>query len=327
MFGTLSFKNTDANSSTRACDNCRLRKVKVSISFATLSISLTQCPNVALDVTPVNGKFQPCDKCMDQALPCTYERLSKKKGPKISPKTLDLVLNQPWELTEQIATEHFEEGQQFCVTPEEPINELDETRQELLEIELQNELTNYFQHMYTTYPIIDLADDNTALLEGLRLANLIHSFKNGTNNVTKTALVDQIQQIYLNRLSNSEDTVSLHSVCDSIFLHMAMAALGNRNKAMVYLSEAHSYFFLVPQQQDRSREKRINCILTSLRFDTGAHHLSTDLPNYTFDELASPPYYGPLSHLCDSSYNQQVISLLLWHTSMSMQKGYIYVTS
>lgn len=32
MFGTLSF-NTDTDTSIRACDNCRLRKVKVSNRF------------------------------------------------------------------------------------------------------------------------------------------------------------------------------------------------------------------------------------------------------------------------------------------------------
>ncbi|KAG5360875.1 hypothetical protein CJU89_3966 [Yarrowia sp. B02] len=306
MFGTLSF-NSDHNTSIRACDNCRLRKVK--------------CPNVSNNVKPVNGKSQACGKCSEQALTCTYDRMTKKKGPKISPKTLDLVLNQPWELTDQIATVHFEKEQQFVVQTSPPPAVQIETAQQK---DLSLALTNYFQNNYTTYPIVDLADDNAPLLEGLKLANMIQSYRNGLDNVTQTCLLNQIQKIYLNRLSNSSDTITLHSVCDSIFLHMAMAALGNTNRAMVYLSEAHSYYFLIPPTENESRRKRINCILTSLRLETGAHHLSTEVPSYTFDELTPAPYYGPLAHLCDVSYNHQVISLLLWHTAMCVQRGYFF---
>ncbi|AOW02582.1 hypothetical protein B0I72DRAFT_139811 [Yarrowia lipolytica] len=306
MFGTLSF-NTDTDTSIRACDNCRLRKVK--------------CPNVSNLVKPINGKFQPCAKCTEQALCCTYDRMAKKKGPKVSPKTLDLVLNQPWELTDQIATVHFEKEQQFVVNSSPPPLEIHVEQPNQL---LSTALTSYFQNNYTTYPIIDLADDNESLLQGLRLANMIHSYKNGVDNVTQTSLLDQVQQIHLNRLSNPSDSVTLHSVCDSIFIHMAMTALGNTNKAMVYLSEAHSYYFLCQPTENEPRRKRINCILTSLRLETGAHHLSTEMPSYSFDELTSLPYYGPLAHLCDDSYNHQVISLLLWHTAMCVQRGHYF---
>lgn len=245
--------------------------------------------------------------------------MTKKKGPKISPKTLDLVINQPWELTDQIATVHFEKEQQFVINSSPPVAEVVIEQPNDL---LSTELTNYFQNNYTTYPIIDLADDNESLLQGLRLANMIHSYKNGLDGVTQTTILDQVHQIHLNRLSNPSDSVTLHSVCDSIFIHMAMTTLGNTNKAMVYLSEAHSYYFLCQPTENEPRRKRINCILTSLRLETGAHHLSTELPSYTFDELRSMTYYGPMAHLCNESYNHQVISLLLWHTAMCVQRGY-----
>lgn len=281
--------------------------------------------------------------------------MSKKKGPKISTKKRKLALDQPWEITEEIVFQHFEneEESHLCFVkkedPKEAFSSPETSNCSIIDEDLSsysfgnttpwggsspltappmspiliNELIYYFRHVYTELPIVDLGDDNYCLLEGLRLANMTHKFKTARDTITKDALVSQVQQVHMQRVSSTSDNVTIDSVCDSIFLHMAMAALDNRNKAMVYLSEAHTYYQLVVSCHENNsrnapRRKRVNCVLTNLRHEAGAHHLSSEPPNYILLELMSPPYTGHLAHICLDSYNHQVISLLLWHTSITV---------
>ncbi|KAG5365615.1 hypothetical protein CJU89_0006 [Yarrowia sp. B02] len=323
MFGAINLKIKQNNSSQpRACDSCRVRKIK--------------CPNIEQGISPHNGTFKPCDKCVQASLCCTYNQMSKKKGPKISTKKRKLALDQPWEITEEIVFQHFEneEESHLCfVKKDEPkeliflwkhnsLGWLFTTDGSPMSPILINELVYFFRHVYTELPIVDLGDDNYCLLEGLRLANMTHKFKTARDSVSKDALVSQIQQVHMQRVSSTSDNVTIDSVCDSIFLHMAMGALDNRNKAMVYLSEAHTYYQLVVSSHDNAsrnaRRKRVNCVLTNLRHEAGAHHLSSEPPSYMLLELMSPPYTGHLAHICLDSYNYQVISLLLWHTSITV---------
>lgn len=290
--------------------------------------------------------------------------MSKKKGPKISTKKRKLALDQPWEITEEIVFQHFEneEESHLCFVKKEDTEEVFSSPEtstcSIIDEDLSpysfgkgtpwggsspltapisgtgydspmspmlvNELFYYFRHVYTELPIVDLANDNSCLFEGIRLANMTHKFKS-TREITREALVSQIQQVLMQRVTSSSDHATIDSVCDSIFLHMAMAALDNRNKAMVYLSEAHAYYQLVsPINQSvfltnfsNARSKRVNCVLTNLRCQASANHLTTEPPNYLLAELMPPPYTGPLAHICLDSFNYQVISLLLWHTSIS----------
>ncbi|CAG81928.1 hypothetical protein B0I75DRAFT_116578 [Yarrowia lipolytica] len=308
MFGAINFNITPPNCQPRACDNCRVRKIK--------------CPNIEQGVSPLSSK--PCDKCVEASLCCTYNQITKKKGPKVSSKKRKLILDQPWEVTDDIAYQHFENEQEshlcFSIrddmsspvtdedTPSSPPNEDANA--------LHTALVEYFQNTYTCLPLVDLADDNYGLLNGLILANLTHEFKKSANHATKTALLSQIRKVHLQKASLASDTISIDSVCDSIFLHMAMRALNYTNRALAYLSKAHTYYHLLSIRN--SRTKRLNCLLTNLRYETNAHHLSTDPPNYTVAELLSRPYSGSLAHLCSESYNHQVISLLLWHTSITI---------
>ncbi|KAG5357713.1 hypothetical protein CJU90_6553 [Yarrowia sp. C11] len=281
--------------------------------------------------------------------------MSKKKGPKTSTKKRKLALDQPWEITEEIVFQHFEneEESHLCFVkkdePKETFSSPETSNCSIVDEDLDSysfgnitpwggsspmmtpsmppilitELVYYFRHVYTELPIVDLADDFSCLLEGLRLANITHKFKIARDSVSKAALMSQIQQVLMQRVSSTNDNVTIDSVCDSIFLHMAMAALDNSNKAMVYLSEAHTYFKLMVScyndiSHNAPRRKRVNCVLTNMRHEAGAHHLSSDPPNYMLLELMPAPYTGHLAHICLESYNYQVISLLLWHTSITM---------